>query len=70
MKTLTKDDVEKLSRGKSTKSKSGSRAVPHRLTKDEREEFERAKKRGVLKPKRWHRENLINIWEKWQDTTK
>lgn len=46
------DDVEKLSRGKPSKAKIGSRSVPHRLNAEERKAFELAKRRAfvVLRP--------------------
>ncbi|KAL2608213.1 hypothetical protein R1flu_026786 [Riccia fluitans] len=44
----TLDDVERLSRGRASKAKIGSRAVPHRLNVDERKAFELAKKRGFV----------------------
>ncbi|KAL3697765.1 hypothetical protein R1sor_011841 [Riccia sorocarpa] len=44
----TLDDVERLSRGRASKAKIGSRAVPHRLNADERKAFELAKKRGFV----------------------
>lgn len=65
-KKLSKDDVEKLSRGEASRSRVGSRNTPHRLTAKERILFEAAKKRGYLKlPKTKVRENLINIYTLW-----
>ena len=66
VKNITLDDVERLSKGLSTKSKQGSRKIPHRLTIKERTLFESAKKNGFLKiPYVGVRENLINIYKKW-----
>ena len=63
---LTRDDVEKLSRGKASRSKTGSRGVGHRLTVRERAHFEAAKKQGFLKiPATGIRENVRNVYEKW-----
>jgi hypothetical protein len=63
---ISKDDVERLSKGLSSKSKTGSRNVPHRLTKKERIVFESAKKVGYLKlPANCRRENLVNIYLLW-----
>ncbi len=63
---VSKDDVEKLSRGQASGSRSGSRAIPHRLNKRERELFESAKKRGFLKlPHSAVRQNLINVYTLW-----
>lgn len=42
-------DVEKISWGKPAKKKgTGSRGVPHRLNQDEREAFDRARRKGFL----------------------
>jgi hypothetical protein len=69
-KTLSLDDVERLSRGESSRSRQGSRAIPHRLTKDERQKFEAAKRRGYLKlPLRTPRDNLLNIYKLWCEAT-
>lgn len=63
---ISKDDVEKLSRGQATTSRSGSRATPHRLTQKERILFEAAKKHGFLKiPLTGARVNVENIYLKW-----
>lgn len=63
---LSKDDVEKLSRGKASRSKAGSRGVGHRLTARERSLFEAAKKQGFLKiPVTGIRENVRNVYQKW-----
>lgn len=65
MASSGKDAVDLISRGKRSKKQIGSRAIPHRLTKSEREEFERAKKRGYLVRKKNHRDNIENIWWLW-----
>jgi len=60
------DDVDALSRGKSSRSKEGSRDLPHRLTQVERIKLEVAKKRGFLKlPLKTPRDNLINVYKLW-----
>ena len=65
---ITKDEVEKLSRGLPTKSKAGSRTIGHRLTVKERILFEAAKRQGFLKiPAVGLRDNVINIYRKWCD---
>lgn len=67
---LTKDDVERLSRGFPSKSRVGSRATPHRLTQKERIIFEAAKRDGYLKvPLVGTRVNLINIYTLWCEAT-
>lgn len=46
---ITKDDVDRLSRGQASKQRGyGSRGVPHRLNEEERAEFDRAMMRGYL----------------------
>ncbi|MCA1754853.1 MAG: hypothetical protein LC641_09200 [Spirochaeta sp.] len=42
------EDILKLSQGKRTSRRIGSRAVPHRLNREERMSFDRALKRGWL----------------------
>lgn len=67
---LSRDDVEKLSRGKASRSKAGSRGVAHRLTERERALFESAKKNGFLKiPLSGARENVRNVYRKWCEAT-
>ena len=62
------DDVERLSRGKSTQSKIGTRRVPHRLTQKERILFEAAKRQGFVKvPVAGIRQNLLNVYRLWCD---
>jgi hypothetical protein len=65
-KRLTKDEVQKLSRGMPTRSKAGSRSTGHRLTVKERALFEAAKRQGFLKiPVTGVRDNVRNIYRKW-----
>ncbi|NBX02085.1 hypothetical protein EBR11_06115 [bacterium] len=60
------DDIERLSRGKSTRSKIGNRGIGHRLTQKERILFEAAKRQGFLKiPVTGIRTNVINIYRLW-----
>lgn len=61
-----KNDIERLSRGKSTRAKIGNRNVGHRLTQKERILFQAAKRQGFLKvPVGGIRENVINIYRLW-----
>lgn len=63
---ISLDDVESLSRGRPSRSKEGSRMLPHRLTQAERVKLEVAKKRGYLKlPINAPRDNLINVYKLW-----
>jgi hypothetical protein len=49
LRRISKDDVDRLSRGQPSKKKGyGSRNVPHRLNDDERREMDRAAKKGYL----------------------
>jgi hypothetical protein len=49
VKRISRDDVERLSRGQSSNRRGyGSRNVPHRLNEQEREELERAARKGYL----------------------
>jgi len=62
----TKDDVERLSRGQSSKAKIGSRRIGHRLTQKERILFEAAQRQGFLKiPITGNRPNALNIYRLW-----
>ncbi len=62
----TKEDIEHLSRGKATRSKIGSRRIPHRLTIKERRLFEAAQRQGFLKiPVTGARPNVLNIYRLW-----
>jgi hypothetical protein len=68
MSKPTKDDVESLSRGKPTRSKIGSRQIPHRLTQKERILFEAAQRQGFLKvPVAGTRPNVLHIYKLWCD---
>ena len=61
-----KNDIERLSRGESTRGKIGNRGVGHRLTQKERILFEAAKRNGFLKiPVTGIRKNVINIYRLW-----
>lgn len=61
-----KNDIERLSRGQSTKAKLGNRGVGHRLTQKERILFECAKRQGFLKiPVVGIRANVRNIYRLW-----
>ncbi len=63
---IHKDEVERLSRGLSTRSRRGSRAIGHRLTQKERILFEAAQRQGFLKlPLAGARENVRNIYRLW-----
>jgi hypothetical protein len=49
LRRISKDDVDRLSRGQPSKKKGfGSRNVPHRLNDKERNEMDRASKKGYL----------------------
>jgi hypothetical protein len=49
IRRVSRDDVERLSRGQPSKRRGyGSRNVPHRLNEEEREELERAARKGYL----------------------
>ncbi|MFM2297328.1 MAG: hypothetical protein RL117_1035 [Verrucomicrobiota bacterium] len=66
MKKVTKDDVEKLTRGLATKARIGSRKEGHRLTQKERILFEAAKRQGFLKcPASGMRKNVVRIYRLW-----
>ena len=56
------DDVFRLAKGKASRKKIGSRAIPARLNKYEWKEFEIAQKKGVLKVNSKTRDSLKNIW--------
>ncbi len=61
-----KNDVERLSRGESTRGRIGNRGVGHRLTQKERILFEAAKRQGFLKiPVAGIRKNVVNIYRLW-----
>ena len=66
MRQISKDDVEKLSRGLPTRSRRGSRSMGHRLTQKERRLFEFAKRQGFLNlPVGGLRDNVVNIYRLW-----
>ncbi len=66
MATPSKDDVQKLSRGKPTRARIGNRSIGHRLTQKERILFEAAKRHGFLKlPVSGARDNVVNIYRLW-----
>jgi len=61
-----KDDVERLSRGQSTRAKIGNRGIGHRLTQKERALFEAAQRQGYLKlPVTGLRPNVTNVYRLW-----
>jgi hypothetical protein len=59
------DDVEKLIRGKPSKSRSGSRQIRHRLRQDELKRLAIARERGFLLLTPSTRTALRNAW--WLD---
>lgn len=60
------DDVDKLSRGKRTRARIGSRQIPHRLTQKERILFAAAQRQGFLKiPLTGIRPNVLYIYKLW-----
>lgn len=62
----TKDDVERLSHGKPTRERIGSRRVGHRLTLKERQLFLAAQRQGYLKiPVAGIRPNVTNVYRLW-----
>ena len=62
----SKDDVERLSRGKPTRARIGSRRIGHRLTQRERQLFEAAQRQGFLKiPVTGIRPNVVNVYRLW-----
>jgi hypothetical protein len=66
MPTPDKDDVDRLSRGKPTRAKIGSRRISHRLTQKERLLFEAATRQGFLKlPVTGIRPNVLNVYRLW-----
>lgn len=66
MARTRKDDIERLSRGKSTRARIGSRGTPHRLTKRERILLEAAQRQGFLKvPIKGIRPNVLDIYGLW-----
>lgn len=66
MSEFKKDDVERLSRGQSTRAKIGNRSIGHRLTQRERALFEAAQRQGFLKlPVTGLRPNVTNVYRLW-----
>ena len=64
------DDVVALSKGQKSRSKEGSRMLPHRLTQSERIKLAVAQKRGYLKlPLKTPRDNLLNVYKLWCEAT-
>jgi hypothetical protein len=62
MSKIKLEHIDALSKGKKSGIKIGSRAVPHHLYAYEREEYERALKRGYLTIDIRSRPNLENLW--------
>lgn len=60
-----KDDIRRLSKGKASRSKIGSRAVPHRLTQEEQKQIDLAMKKGFLEVQEHQRINAQNIYQKY-----
>ena len=60
--TVSKDDVDKLTRGKPSKHRIGSRQVRHRLRKDEQERLAIARSKGFLLLTASTRAALRNSW--------
>jgi hypothetical protein len=58
----TKDDVARLIRGKSSKSRAGSRQIRHRLRQDELRRLIVARERGFLLTTPSTRNTLRNAW--------
>jgi hypothetical protein len=49
LRRISRDDVERLSRGQPSKNRGyGSRNVPHRLNEEERQEMDRASRKGYI----------------------
>lgn len=60
--SVTKDDVARLTRGKPSKSRCGSRQIRHRLRLDELERLSVARSRGYLLVTPSTRSALKNAW--------
>jgi hypothetical protein len=60
--TVTKDDVARLTRGKASRNRCGSRQVRHRLRLDELERLTVARSRGYLLITQSTRTALRNAW--------
>ena len=63
--TVSPDDVERLIRGKPSKSRAGSRQIRHRLRQDELQRLSVARERGFLLLTSSTRTALRNAW--WLD---
>lgn len=59
---VSKDDVERLIRGRSSRGRVGSRQIRHRLRQDELERLEVARSRGFLLLTKSSRAALRNSW--------
>lgn len=59
---ISKDDVARLTRGKRSKNRVGSRQIRHRLRQDELERLAIARERGYLLLTRSTRTALQNAW--------
>jgi hypothetical protein len=59
---ITPDDVERLTHGKPSKNRVGSRQIRHRLRLDERERLEIARSKGFLLLTGSTRAALKNAW--------
>jgi len=59
---ITKDDVARLTRGKSSRNRVGSRHVRHRLRQDELKRLDIARGRGFLVVTPGTRAALLNAW--------
>ncbi len=62
MPKIKLEHIDALSKGKKSGIRIGSRAVPHHLHTYEREEYERALRRGYLTIDARSRPNLANLW--------
>ena len=60
--SVTKDDVARLTRGKASKGRCGSRQIRHRLRLDELEQLSVARARGYLLLRASTRTALKNAW--------
>lgn len=58
------DAINSISKGRSTRLRIGSRSIPHRLNKIEKEALERSELTGFLEVYEWNRQNIENIYEK------
>ena len=59
---ITKDDVARLTRGKSSRNRVGSRQIRHRLRQDELKRLAIARNRGYLVVNPGTRAALLNAW--------